>query len=109
MRIQLVTRDSEIPQAVRDRAEEQVRRLHRFEPRLAGAEVVFEEERHIKRVEGVLSVDREKPVVAQGEGADYRAAVDQMVDRLSKILRRQRSQVTDHRGPKLSEVVEESD
>jgi len=105
MRVQTVTRNCEIPQAVRDRAEEQVKRLTRFEPRLASAEVIFEEERHLKLAEGVLSVDREEPIVAQGEGGEYRAAVDQMVERLSKILRRRRSQTTDHKGPSLSEVV----
>ncbi len=106
MRVQIVAKASDVSAPVRERAEEQLRKLQRFEPRLSSAEVIFDEERHEKRAEGVLSVDGAKPVVAQGEGDDYRAALDQMIERLSKILRRRRSQITDHQAPKLSEVVE---
>jgi ribosomal subunit interface protein len=95
MRVQIAARHCEIPDAVRDRAEEQLGKLSKFEPRLSVVDVVFETEKHLKKVEAVLKVDREEPMVAGGEGDEFRDALDQMVDRLSRMLRRRRSQKRD--------------
>jgi ribosomal subunit interface protein len=90
MRVQIAARHCEIPDAVRSRTEEQLGKLSRYDPRLTGAEVVFEVVKHLKKVDAILKVEREQPVVAGGEGAEFREAVDQMVDRLSRMLRRRR-------------------
>jgi len=90
MRVQIAARHCEIPDSVRSRTEEQLGKLSRYDPRLTGAEVVFEVEKHLKKVDAILKVEREGPVVAGGEGAEFREAVDQMVDRLSRMLRRRR-------------------
>ncbi len=105
MRFQITARRSEVPDSVRERAEQQVRKLAKYEPRLAAAEVVFETEKHLKLAEAILSIDRDEPVVAQGSGPEFRAALDQMLDRLAKILRRRRSQIREHKASKLSEAV----
>jgi ribosomal subunit interface protein len=105
MRVQIAARHCDIPDTVRTRTEEQLEKLSRYEPRLSGAEVVFEIEKHLKKADAVLSVDRGEPVVAGGEGPEFRAALDQMVNRLSRILRRRRDQLRDHQGPSLSESV----
>lgn len=101
MRVQIAARHCEIPDTVRDRTEVQVGKLSKYEPRLSGAEVVFEIEKHVKKVDAVLSIDRGEPVVAGGEGVEFREAVDQMVDRLSRILKRRRKQQKDRQrsGP----------
>lgn len=106
MRIQIVARKCQIPEPVRTRATEQVERLGRFDPTVQTAEVIFEEEKHRKSVEGILRRDGETPAVARGEGSEFRAALDQMLDRMQKILRRSRSQSTEHRGPRIAEMVE---
>ena len=90
MRIQIAARHCEVPESVRSRTEEQLGKLSRYDPRLSGAEVVFEVEKHLKKVDAILKVEREEPVVAGGEGTEFREAVDQMVDRLSRMLRRRR-------------------
>lgn len=100
MRIQIVTRHCDVPSRVRERAESRVRKLVRYEPRLSAAELIFEEEKHLRKVEGILSVDGEEPVVARGEGTEFRAAVDQVGDRLARMLRRRRDQHLDHQGPR---------
>jgi ribosomal subunit interface protein len=96
MRVQLAARRCEIPDTVRNRTEVQVGKLSKYDPRLSGAEVTFEVEKHLKKVDAVLSVHRGEPVVASGEGLEFREAVDQMVDRLSRILKRRRKQMKDH-------------
>lgn len=103
MRVQITARRCDVTESVRDRTEAMVTKLTKFDPRVTAAEVVFEEERHARRVEGILSVDGDEAVVASGEGGDFTAAVDQMVDRLAKIVRRRRAQVRDHQGRSLAE------
>lgn len=99
MRVQIAARHCEVPNTVRDRTEEQLEKLSRYEPRISGAEVVFEVEKHLKKVDAILKVDRGEPAIASGEGTEFREAVDQMVDRLSKILRRRRDQDKNYHRP----------
>jgi hypothetical protein len=75
MRLQISTRHCDVPDSVRERVEERVPKLKKYDPRLAAAEVIFTEERHMKRVEGILSTDR-----------------------LGRALRRRRSQIRKHKG-----------
>ena len=105
MRIQITARHCDIPDAVRRRAETRIGKLVRYQPRLGSADIVFEEERHLRKAEGVLQVDGASPVVARGEDQDFRGALDKMVDRLQRILREQRARHTDHQAhtpPKLA-------
>ena len=103
MRIQVAARHCDIPDSVRKRTEEQLTRLAKYEPRVSSAEVVYEEVKRVRKVEIILSVDRGEPVVARAEGEEFRTALDKVIDRLSRILRRQRSQATNHKGPRISE------
>ena len=63
----------------------------------------------LKKVEAVLSVDRGEPVVAKGEGPEFREAVDQMVDRLTRMLKRHRSHKKDHHGPGITDPAATED
>jgi ribosomal subunit interface protein len=103
MRVQIAARRCEIPETIRTRAEEQLQKLSKYDPGLSRAEVTFEEIRHRKKVEAILTIDRDEPVVAGGEGNEFREALDLMVDRLAKILRRRRSLKTDHKGAGVPE------
>lgn len=105
MRIQIVARHAEVPEEVVERVHEQLPKLQRFDPHLSHAEVIFTEERHIKKAEGILHLDREEPAVAVGEGDDFRIALDQMINRTGKILRRRRRLVKDHHGPSIAEIA----
>jgi len=99
MRVKIAARHCEVPDPVRVRTEEQLGKLSKYDPRLSGAEVVFEVQKHLKKVDAILKVDREEPVLASGEGVEFREAVDQMVDRLSRMLRRRRKQRKDYHRP----------
>lgn len=103
MRVQVAARHCEIPDSVRTRTEEQLARLAKYDRRIASADVVYEEVKRIRSVEVILSVHGDEPVVARGEGEEFRTALDKVVDRLRRILTRQRSQVKDHQGPRVAE------
>ena len=96
MTVKTVARRCEVPDYVVERANRKIGKLVRFEPRLASAEVVFRIERHVHRVEAFLSLNGQDPVVARGEARDFPTALDQVADRLSKILRRGRTQQVEH-------------
>lgn len=109
MRVQTVSRHCEVPDAILGRAVERFERLARFDPALSSAEVIFVEEKHRKRVEGILSLDGEKPAVARAEETTFKAAVEQVADRLEKILRRRRSHIREHQGPRTADVAQAGD
>lgn len=104
MRIQITARHCEVPDTIRRRARELIQRLSRYESRLSSAEVVFDVESHLKRAEAILSIDGDEPVVAGARAEEFRGALDRLVDRLGKILRRRHSQRADHQAAGLSEV-----
>ena len=97
MTINTVARHCDVPDVIIKLAHQKIGRLTRFEPRLTSAEVVFEVERHVHRVEAVLSLNGARPVVARAEATDFRMALDRACGRLSKILRRRRAHLVEHR------------
>ena len=102
MRVQITARHCELPDPVRKRTMNQISRLVRYDDRLSSAEVVFDEEKHTRKVEAILHVDGAPVVVAQGEDTEFRAALDKMTDRLARMLKEGRARLVDHRAPPLA-------
>ena len=98
MRVQITTRANDVSQDERDRATELVQKLEKFDPNVLSADLVFAEEGMKKEIEARLSIARAEPVHATGTGGDYKTAADDLASKLSKILRRRRSQVRDRRA-----------
>lgn len=99
VRVQITERHCEVPLEVRERAETDVASLDKYSPRATSAEVVFMEEKLDRIVEVIVHVDGEEPVVARAEDTEFRAALDKVVDRLSRRLTRQRELRKDHQAP----------
>ena len=57
MRVQITARHCDLSDTVRERAGELAEKLARFDPRVSGAELVFEEERLLGGVEGRLHLE----------------------------------------------------
>lgn len=79
--------------------------LAKYEPRASAADVVYAEEKLSRTVEVIVHVDGGEPVVAHGDGAEFRTALDQAVDRLSRMLRKQRERRRNHQAPPLHEGI----
>lgn len=105
MRVQITARHCEVPNGVLERTEEQVAALSKYSPKASSADVVYMEENLTKVAEVIVHIDGGEPVVARGEGAEFRVALDQVVDRVSRRLRKQRERRTDHKAPPLGEGV----
>lgn len=106
LRVQITARHCDVPRDVLERTEDQVSSLSKYSPRASAADVVYLEERLTKVAEIIMHIDGGEPVVARGEGAEFRTALDQVVDRVSRRLRKQRERRTDHKAPPLGEGVE---
>lgn len=104
LRVQIATRQCDVSEEVLDRTHEQIGKLQKYDPRVGSAEVVFSEEKHSKKVEVILHIDGTAPIVANGSEPDFRSALDRTVDRVVRMLKKQRARHRDHQAPKLSEA-----
>lgn len=91
--------------SVRELATEQMRRLRRFEPRLAAAEVNFDHDHGENQVEARLIVAGRQTVVAHAAGETFEDAVRRTTDRLGRQLKRKRERRRDHQAVKLSRLM----
>ncbi len=105
MEVRITSRHTTLSESLRARTEELLSRLNKFDARASVVEVVFDEEKNSKKVEGILHIDRSDPIVATGEGDDFNEALSQVNDRLGRQLRKLRAQAKDHQGPSLAEAL----
>ena len=103
MRVQITARHCDVPTDVLERTESQIRSLAKYQARASSADVVYSEEKLTRKVEVIVHIDGAEAVVAHGEGMEFRSALDEVVERLSRRLRRQRERRRDHKAPPLSE------
>jgi ribosomal subunit interface protein len=102
--VQISARHCDVPAEVLERTETQVASLSKYSPRASAAEVVYMEEKLTRVAEIIMHIDGGEPVVARGEGDEFRTALDQVIDRMSRQLRRQRERRTNHKAPPLGGV-----
>jgi ribosomal subunit interface protein len=105
VRVHITTRHCQVPEDVLARTETQVASLSKYSPRATAVDVVFFEEKVDKLVEVLVHIDGSEPVVARGQDKEFRAALDQVVDRAGRILKKQRERHTDHQAPPLWERI----
>jgi ribosomal subunit interface protein len=105
--VRITSRHTTLSESFRARVEEVLSRLDKYGARISVIEVVFDEEKKTKKVEGILHIDRSAPIVATGEGDEFSEALSQVNGRLGRQLRNLRKQVKDHRALLLTEALSE--
>ena len=105
MEVRISSRRTSISDSLRARTEELLSKLNKYDARASVVEVVFEEEKNSKKIEGILHIDRSAPIVATGEGDEFSEALSQINDRLARQLRKLKDQTKDHRAPPLTEAL----
>jgi ribosomal subunit interface protein len=105
VRVTITERHCQVPAKILQLTERQIAALVKFEQRASHAEVVYTEEKRAKKVEAIVSIDGAPPVAAHGAGEEWRSALDQVVERLRRLLRDGRERRRDHKAPPLSEGV----
>lgn len=102
MLINISARHCTVADSVRRRAEDRLRKLIRFEPRIDSSELVFEQDHGLYAVEARTFVAGRSTIVAHATGTDPRAALDQAVSRVARQLRRQRERSRDHSAVRVA-------
>ncbi len=105
MEVRITSRHTTLPDSLRVRTEELLSKLKKYDARVSVVEVIFDEEKNSKKIEGILHIDRSDPIVATGEGAEFSEALSQVNERLVRQLRKLHEQTKDHRGPPLTEAL----
>lgn len=105
MNVTITARHFVIPERVRRRALDRVQRLRRYDPRILAADVAFVRERATYIAEARLEIAGEPAAFARAKAADPGAALDRMIERLRRQLKRERERARDHRAAPLYEIL----
>ena len=97
MATRITERGCEVSLRWRNRASKLAVDWPRFDPAVMDISFVFKEEGRSHTVEAIVSRRRQQPVVARGEGPDFRVALDQLDEHVKRILKRDRSRRKDDR------------
>lgn len=106
MQIEVIGQNVEVTQALRSYVSEKLEKLHRHFGNLISAHVVLRLERVDNFAEGTVSVGgRPQDIHADAQSEDMYAAIDLLVDKLDRQVRRHKQKVTDHhRGDRRAEA-----
>lgn len=105
MQIEITGHHVEVTPALRAYVSEKVERLERHFDNLIGAHVVLWLEKLEHRVEATLSVGgRTNDIFAEASAEDMYAAIDAMIDKLDRQVRRHKDKVTDHRAHRQAQA-----
>jgi len=111
MQIQVVGRHVEIPEVLKEYAEEKAGKLLKYYDRIQAIEIVFEEESLSKTVEMIVTGEpRRQAFVAQETTEDFRASLDLVVDKLERQLTKYKEKVRNHKHhdkPQLETTAEQ--
>lgn len=97
MRIQLTGHHLDLTTALRDYVNSKFERLERHNERAADAHVVLTVEKLQQKAEATIHLAKAK-LFADAEAEDMYAAIDALVDKLDRQLKKHKEKVSDHRG-----------
>jgi len=105
MQVTISSPRCKVPDPVLRSTRAQIQKLTRYEKRLQSAVVRFDIDHGLHRVEARLTVAGAPLIVAHGTGENFRTAVDRIIDRLSRSLRRRREQRQDVRSSPVQRSI----
>ena len=97
MQINITTRHGHLGEDVQQFIREKAAKLLHYFNRLTRIEVTVNLEKDLKHVEFLVSAEHKHDFVAHETNADVRAAVDLVLEKLERQLRRYKERVQDHR------------
>ena len=98
MTTRMTAHGCEISKPLRTRAETLAGRWPRFDSAVMDISFVFEIEGFTHTAEAIVSRRRRQPVVARGQGTDFRVALDELDQHVKRMLVRDRERRKEHRA-----------
>lgn len=97
MQIEISGQNVEITDALRSYVAEKTQRIERHFENLTSAHVVLKLDKLVHIAEGTIHVGgKTNPVHAEASAQDMYAAIDELMDKLDRQVRRHKSKVKDH-------------
>ena len=91
MATRITAHGCEVDTLLRKRVEALAERWPRFDPAVMNVSVVFRLQGRSHSVEAIVSRRRRQPIVASGEGPDFRVALGDLDNHVKRRLKRDRS------------------
>jgi putative sigma-54 modulation protein len=105
MQLEVTGQNIEITQALKAYISEKTERLERHFDNLISGHFVLHLEKLEHIVEGTITVGgRTNPLHAEGRSEDMYAAIDALIDKLDRQVRRHKDKVTSHRASRPAEA-----
>ena len=104
MQMIITGRHCDVDPELRDVFQRRFDHLERFEPRASRAEVTVTAVKRGFEAEALISVDRAERIHARAEAPEMRSALDRVVEKVGKQLRRLHDRHHQHRAPPMDEL-----
>jgi len=105
MQLEVTGQNIEITQALKAYIAEKTERLERHFDNLISGHFVLHLEKLQHTVEGTITVGgRTNPLHAESQSEDMYAAIDTLIDKLDRQVRRHKDKVTSHRASRPAEA-----
>ncbi len=100
MQLEVTGQNVEVTQALRAYIQEKSERLERYFDHLISGHFVLKLEKLLHQVDATLQVGgKTNAIHAEAEAEDMYAAIDLLMDKLDRQVRRHKSRISDHRKP----------
>ena len=106
MQVTVSGRHMGVSDSLKEYCEEKAGRLTRFYDRIRLIEVILDGSNGAHSAEIIVHTDRADPFVAREEQADIYAAVDLMLDKLERQLRRHKEKIRNRKHPPQRDQAE---
>lgn len=97
MNIQIVARSEDVTSSEKEYAQEKVERLKRFFDHIHSIEVILERESERAMAEVILAAGRHQTFVGKEVQGDFVSAIDLVVDKLERQLKKYKEKKQSHR------------
>lgn len=105
MQLEITGQNIEVTQALRAYISEKAERIERHFDNLISAHFVLHLEKLEHKAEATISVGgRTNPIHADAIAEDMYAAIDALIDKLDRQVRRHKDKVTDHRNTRPAQA-----
>lgn len=97
--IEFKGRHDHISARMQQHAQKKLEKLQRYNDRIARIEVVADHAHEDPEVELIVHMRRGKPLVAKDSGSTFSAAIDGLVEKMEKQLKKKKEKQKDHKVP----------
>lgn len=104
MQINITGHHIEVTPALKAYVTDKLQRIHRHFDHVLSTDVILRVENHHKHAEAKV-VAAGKSLFAQESGEDMYAAIDGLIDKIDKQVRRYKERVRDHHGAAVKKAV----